>query len=92
MDDLGNCAGCNRPLIEIDHYGERLIGCVRCNRWGWQPDKPFFMELPEEDIRAIREAARRGGWRRPKPTLLFDGSSDQLDSSIKPPQGVLCVF
>jgi hypothetical protein len=48
------------PLIEIDHYGERLIGCVRCNRWGWQPDKPFFMELPEEDIRAIREAARRG--------------------------------
>jgi hypothetical protein len=60
MDDLGNCAGCNRPLIEIDHYGERLIGCVRCNRWGWQPDKPFFMELPEEDIRAIREAARRG--------------------------------
>jgi hypothetical protein len=42
MDDLGNCAGCNRPLIEIDHYGERLIGCVRCNRWGWQPDKPLF--------------------------------------------------
>jgi hypothetical protein len=47
MDDLGNYAGCNRPLIEIDHYGERLIGCVRCNRWGWQPDKPLFMELPE---------------------------------------------
>ena len=21
-------------LIEIDHYGERLIGCVGCNRWG----------------------------------------------------------
>jgi hypothetical protein len=59
MNDLGNCAGCNRPLIEIDHCGERLIGCVRCNRWGWQPDKPLFMELPEEDIRAIREAARR---------------------------------
>jgi hypothetical protein len=60
MNDLGNCAECNRPLIEIDHYGERLIGCVRCNRWGWQQDKPLFMELPEDDIRALRETARRG--------------------------------
>ena len=21
-----------RPVIEIDHYGERLIGCIECNR------------------------------------------------------------
>jgi hypothetical protein len=21
---------CKRPLIEIDHYGERLIGCLEC--------------------------------------------------------------
>jgi hypothetical protein len=25
---------CDRSLIEIDHYGERLIGCFECNRWG----------------------------------------------------------
>jgi hypothetical protein len=23
---------CHRPLIEIDHYGERRIGCIKCNR------------------------------------------------------------
>jgi hypothetical protein len=28
------CPECRRPLIEIDHYGERLIGCIECNRWG----------------------------------------------------------
>jgi hypothetical protein len=27
MDDLGNCDRCKRPLVEIDHYGERLKGC-----------------------------------------------------------------
>src|SRR5262245_59263892 len=21
------------PLIEIDHYGERLTGCIECNTW-----------------------------------------------------------
>jgi len=21
-------------LIEINYYGERLIGCIECNRWG----------------------------------------------------------
>jgi len=29
------CPDCQRSLIEIDHYGDRLIGCVKCNRWGW---------------------------------------------------------
>jgi hypothetical protein len=47
------CPLCRRPLIEIDHYGERLIGCVECNRWGWPGgDKPF-MALPEDDLQAL---------------------------------------
>jgi hypothetical protein len=25
---------CHEPLIEIDHYGERLIDCIECGRWG----------------------------------------------------------
>jgi hypothetical protein len=25
---------CNRPLMKIDRYGEVLIGCIDCNRWG----------------------------------------------------------
>jgi len=45
------CPHCHRPLIEIDHYGERLIGCIKCNRWGWPgSDKPF-MALPEDDFK-----------------------------------------
>jgi hypothetical protein len=42
-----DCPLCHHPVIEIDHYGERLIGCIECNRWGWPgSDKPF-MALPE---------------------------------------------
>jgi hypothetical protein len=59
MDDLGNCKRCKRPLIEIDHYGERLIGCINCNQWGGTGNEQLLMELPEEDIRALREMVRR---------------------------------
>jgi hypothetical protein len=27
------CKQCDQPLVEIDHYGERLTGCPSCNRW-----------------------------------------------------------
>jgi hypothetical protein len=27
------CKQCNEPLVEIDHWGERLTGCPKCNRW-----------------------------------------------------------
>ena len=40
------CPYCNRLLMEIDRYGERLIGCVDCNRWGHPGDKQLIMELP----------------------------------------------
>jgi hypothetical protein len=30
------CDRCGAPLIEIDHYGERLVGCIECNRWSWR--------------------------------------------------------
>jgi hypothetical protein len=54
---LNVCDQCQGPLIEIDRYGERLIGCVACNRWGWPGDKNLIMELPEEDIAALRQRA-----------------------------------
>ena len=47
------CHLCHRPLIEIEHYGERLIGCIDCNRWGWEGSKDLFMALPEEDLQAL---------------------------------------
>src|SRR6476620_7036921 len=33
------CPYCNRPLMEIDHYGEMLVGCIECNRWGHPGDE-----------------------------------------------------
>jgi len=28
-DKCDRCGG----LVEIDHWGERLMGCPKCNRW-----------------------------------------------------------
>jgi hypothetical protein len=52
---LNVCDQCQEPLIEIDRYGERLIGCVACNKWGWPDDNNLIMELSEEDIAALRK-------------------------------------
>jgi hypothetical protein len=52
MVDSNHCSQCNALLTEIDFYGERLVGCIECNRWtrdGW-----LFMHLPEEDLEALR--------------------------------------
>jgi hypothetical protein len=57
VSDFGKCDRCHQQLIEIDHYGERLIGCVECNRWSWCGCNELFMTLPEEDL----EACKTGG-------------------------------
>jgi hypothetical protein len=44
------CFQCWLPLIEIDNYGQRLIGCVECNRWTRLGSKHVDMQLPEDDI------------------------------------------
>jgi hypothetical protein len=48
--DLKDCPDCHAPLIEIDHYGERLIGCVECNQWKWRGGKSLVVELPQSDL------------------------------------------
>jgi hypothetical protein len=53
------CSRCKAELIEIDHYGERLVGCINCNRWSWRGSDRLFMELPEEDIQAFRKHDRK---------------------------------
>jgi hypothetical protein len=58
-----NCPYCKRPLIKID-YGEVLIGCIDCNRWGGRGSAQLFMELPEEDLealKALKKETARGG-------------------------------
>lgn len=39
-----NCPYCKRPLTEIDYYGELIIGCIECNRWGRPGDKKLIMQ------------------------------------------------
>jgi hypothetical protein len=53
MVDAETCPQCQRPLIEIDHYGERLIGCIECNRWGLPGSEHLFMALPEDNLQAL---------------------------------------
>jgi hypothetical protein len=51
-----NCPHCQRPLTEIDYYGEVLVGCIECNVWGRPGDKTLIMELLEDDLEALRAA------------------------------------
>ena len=36
---MKTCPSCGSPLMRIDYYGEVLVGCVECNRWGRSGDK-----------------------------------------------------
>jgi hypothetical protein len=47
------CDRCEQPLIEIDHYGERLTGCLECNVWNGGKSA-FVVELSVEDFEALR--------------------------------------
>jgi hypothetical protein len=53
------CPQCLGVLIETDHYGERLIGCVECNRWTRRGSK-LIVQLPDEDIDALRRRQAAG--------------------------------
>ena len=53
-----NCPHCRRPLIKIDYYGEPLVGCIECNRWGRPADKTLVMELIEDDLQALKNARK----------------------------------
>jgi hypothetical protein len=50
-----NCPDCHQPLIQIDRYGERWIGCIHRNKWGKPGDRNLMMELSEGDLEALRE-------------------------------------
>jgi uncharacterized Zn finger protein (UPF0148 family) len=46
------CQQCDQPLVEIDHWGERLTGCPMCNRW--QTSDGEWCRLAPDDIMALR--------------------------------------
>lgn len=52
------CPRCNGSLIEIDRFGERLIGCLECNLWTWPTSENVSMALPEDDLNALRKRVK----------------------------------
>jgi hypothetical protein len=66
-----NCYRCGSPLVHIDRYGDRLTGCLACNRW--RGDKhAFVVELNVKDWEAL------GKLRNPNWTLRHrkEGTKD----------------
>ena len=57
------CPHCNRPLMEIDHYGEVLVGCIDCNCWGHPGDDKLIMELMGSDLEALKGVRHDGGYK-----------------------------
>jgi len=45
--------------MEIDYYGELLVGCIYCNYWQRPGDKRRIMEMLEEDLEALRACVRQ---------------------------------
>ena len=81
MHNIGNCDRCKRPLIEIDHYGERLIGCIECNRWQGGK-RAFVVELSVEDIEALRGLEVYGRQARSIRRRYMGGNRSRLDSIL----------
>ena len=48
---MANCLRCGSPFKEIDYYGDRLTGCIKCNVW---EGKQLLIQLQEEDLEALR--------------------------------------
>jgi hypothetical protein len=72
-DMPGSCERCGSPLIQIDHYGDRLTGCVACNVW--RGDKSaFIVELAVEDWEALGKLRDSVKWTlRPRKTQPKEG-------------------
>src|SRR5262249_410529 len=47
---------CNDPMIEIEHYGDQLIGCIDCNCWKGS-GSAFIVDLSRRSSGAPRWSA-----------------------------------
>jgi hypothetical protein len=57
-NQLEACSHCKGPQIEIDRFGEQLVGCIECNRWTWPGNDSISMALPEEDLWPLKAIVR----------------------------------
>jgi hypothetical protein len=56
-----SCDRCGSPLIQIDHYDDRLTGCLACNLW--QGDKSaFIVELEVGNWEALGKLRTSMKW------------------------------
>ena len=49
------CFRCRQSLIEVNSYGQFLMGCVNCNIW-WEARGPVRPHLSREQLRAFNQA------------------------------------
>ena len=52
------CSQCDLPLIELDAYGERLCGCVECNKWQ-SLGSGEWRRLLDDDLIALKGIVKR---------------------------------
>jgi hypothetical protein len=57
----GNCDRCGAPLIEIEHHGDRLTGCLACNLWRGDKSE-FIVELEVEDWEVLGKLKNSTKW------------------------------
>jgi hypothetical protein len=54
---------CNAPMIDIEHYGEQLTGCIECNCWH-RGKSAFLIDLSAADIEALHDGRQTRAVRR----------------------------
>jgi hypothetical protein len=64
------CPHCEDRLIEIDHYGDRLIGCVTCNCWMGEDE--VLVQLDQAEIIALRGRVKAKLKERRSPVRLTE--------------------
>jgi hypothetical protein len=73
-----HCKHCEGRLVEIDHWGERLRGCPKCNRW--QDATGGWCRLTADDavaLRVLREVAGDRMGKQPQ-AEASDGALDRV--------------
>ena len=76
------CKQCEQPLVEIDHYGERLTGCPNCNRW--QAATGEWCRLAADDIIALR-AIKAATLKSSSPSQCHGGDTSRQPDDERAP-------
>jgi hypothetical protein len=56
---LDICAVCGGSQIEIERFGEQLVGCIECNWWTWRTSENVSVTLTKDDLEALKAKVTR---------------------------------